>query len=341
MRLKNLVSSSKTYIHNVTDGTLFNIIRSDPVLSKYDYIFIDEVHERSINIDHLLLYLRTVSPRILCRLKLTIQLLRSGKRPTLHLVLLSATGDFVRLGEYFSIDHEKAITLPSLPHQVKVVYATKPIKDLVVFSLETVKRIYLEEKCTGDTLIFAWGQDQVKDIMKKINEWINTSKVSLPDFQVFPFFRDLPKEEKDNATSEPSYDPKEFDHRPIKIIVSTNIAETSITFPFLERVVNLGLAKEKTYDAIENRSRLLASPISKSAEIQRAGRVGRTRPGTVYHGYTEETSKKLQPHHSPSAVREDLTEALFLRLSLSSYLKKAGIEGGLWDELPGKSLMLR
>ena len=265
--------------------------------------------------------------------ELTFQLLRSGKRPTLHLVLLSATGDFDLLGEYFSIDPAKAIHLPSLPHHVKVIYAPEPIKDLVTWSFETVKKIYTKEKSLGDTLIFAWGQDQVKEIMKRLNEWLNNPKSPISGYQIFPFFRDLSKEEKESATAEPSYDNNE---RPIKIIVATNIAETSITFPHLETVINLGLAKEKTFDATHNRTRLLASAISQSAETQRAGRAGRTGPGVVYHGYTEEMAKTLDLHHSPAALREDLSEALFLRLSLSAHLKRVGIEGGLWDELPGK-----
>lgn len=257
------------------------------------------------------------------------------------MVLLSATGDFETLGRYFSVDPSKAITLHSLPHQVVTTYTTHPIQDLVTWAFEQVKDTYLNEKMEGDTLIFAWGQDQVKSIINKITKWIADSKQgSLPDFQVFPFYRNLDPEEKSNATAEPSYDTDKIEKRPIKIIVATNIAETSITFPHLETVINLGLAKEKTYDAIENRERLLTSPISKSSETQRAGRVGRTKPGRVLHGYTKETSDGLEPFHCPAAQREELTEALFLRLSLSSHLKRVGIEGGLWDELPGESFLL-
>ncbi|KAF7162629.1 hypothetical protein CNMCM5623_007854 [Aspergillus felis] len=312
-------TSPSTRIKFLTEGMLLQEMLHDPSLTKYSAIVVDEVHERGINVDLVLGFLRN---------------LVSGKKEgrggvPLKVVVMSATADMESLTDFFkeglqaqgdtkttngkndqqdspqangedkiSVCHIKGRQFP-----VKTIYAPAPVHDFVDAALKVIFQIHYKEPMPGDILVFLTGQETVEALEHLVNEYATGMDPALPKVQVLPLFAALPQvaQQRVFLPAPP---------RTRKIILATNIAETSVTVSGVRFVVDCGKAKIKQFRTRLGLDSLLVKPISKSAAIQRKGRAGREAPGQCYRLYTEKDYLALDETNTPEILRCDLSQAL-------------------------------
>ena len=253
-----------TKIKIMTDGILLQEMKLDPMMKKYSVIMVDEAHERSLNIDFVLGLLKRV-------LKV---------RPDLKIIVSSATMNAEKFSTYF--DGCPIVTIDTITYPVTVIYdpPTIPASTNTLTAEEallskisnTIDRI-LYNKTEGDILIFLPGEKAIKDCINKLYRMPYSRKI-----QMIPLYGRLPKEEQERV-----FDPAPFGRK--KVIISTNIAETSVTIDGITSVIDSGLAKLNFYSPRTYTSSLIETPVSKASCNQRRGRAGRTQAGTCYRLY--------------------------------------------------------
>lgn len=297
------VTGPKTILKYMTDGMLLREAMNDNDLSRYSTIILDEAHERTLATDMLMGLLKEVVQR----------------RPDLKLVIMSATLDAQKFQSYFN--DAPLLAVPGRTHPVEIFYTEEPERDYLEAAIRTVLQIHASEP-EGDILLFLTGEEEIEDTCRKINleveEMIEESDVG--PLKVYPLYGTLPPQQQQLIFG-PAPPPRRPGGAPgRKCIVSTNIAETSLTIDGIVYVVDPGFSKQKVYHPRIRVESLLVSPISKASAQQRAGRAGRTRPGKCFRLYTEK------------AFKNDLNEATYpeiLRSNLSAAvldLKKLGID---------------
>jgi ATP-dependent helicase HrpA len=276
-------TSPRTYVKFMTDGMLLAEAQGDPVLSEYEVIILDEAHERSLNIDFLL-----------GRLK---QLL--AKRDDLKLIITSATIDTQSFSRAF--DNAPIIEVSGRLYPVDVVYAPFDeasqedgeitYVDAAVNAVETI----LIDSSHGDILVFMPAE---RDILET-RDLLQTRGIG--DIEVIPLFGRLSSAEQQRVFA-PSA------HR--KIIVSTNIAESSLTVPGIRYVVDTGLARISRYNARTRAKRLPIEPVAQSSANQRKGRCGRVAEGICVRLYSEADFNERPPFAQPEIQRANLAEVI-------------------------------
>lgn len=301
---------SGTKIKYMTEGMLLQEKLSDKTLEKYSAVVVDEVHERSLNADLLLGFLRQIQslPR------------KSGK---LKIVIMSATAQVDKFRDFFlatstndestgsgHVDTEaasplrvKVLTIPGRQYPVKITYTPQPVPELDVAIVEKVLQINTEEPLPGDVLVFLAGQDDIENLTGLISERAAGLASNVPRIEIYPLFGQMSLEDQ-NKTIAPTT--QRFTR---KVILATNVAETSITVPGIRHVIDSGKHKRKRFDASLGIDTLLVDPIAKSSAIQRAGRAGREAPGKCYRLYTEEAFEKLDTTEVPEVLRIDILDA--------------------------------
>ncbi|OJJ85136.1 putative ATP-dependent RNA helicase (Hrh1) [Aspergillus glaucus CBS 516.65] len=306
-----------TRVKYLTEGMLLQEMLHDPWLTRYSAVVVDEVHERGVNVDLVLGFLRNMV---------------SGKREgrggaPLKAVVMSATADMESLLEFFQAgiqisprrlengSDEKSATpkeieddiavchIKGRQYPVKTIYAPEPVHDFVDAALKAIYQIHYKEPMPGDILVFLTGQETVEALEHLVNEYAIGMDPSLPKIQVLPLFAALPQaaQQRVFAPAPP---------RTRKVILATNIAETSVTVPGVRFVVDCGKAKVKQFRTRLGLDSLLVKPISKSAAIQRKGRAGREAPGQCYRLYTEKDYLALDETNTPEILRCDLSQAI-------------------------------
>ncbi|OJJ50586.1 hypothetical protein ASPZODRAFT_56692 [Penicilliopsis zonata CBS 506.65] len=300
-------TSPSTRVKFLTEGMLLQEMLHDPWLTKYSAIIVDEVHERGVNVDLVMGFLRN---------------LVSGKREgrggvPLKAVVMSATADMESLQGFFSEGlntqekeqaQEKAAGV-SVCHikgrqfPVKTIYSPEPVHDFVDAALKVIFQIHYKEPMPGDILVFLTGQETVEALEYLVNDYATGMDPALPKVLVLPLFAALPQ-----AAQQRVFLPAP--PRTRKIILATNIAETSVTVSGVRYVVDCGKAKIKQFRTRLGLDSLLVKPISKSAAIQRKGRAGREAPGQCYRLYTEKDYLALDETNTPEILRCDLSQAL-------------------------------
>jgi len=299
--------SDRTLIRVMTDGILLAEIQRDRMLSRYDALIIDEAHERSLNIDFILGYLRQLLP----------------KRPDLKVIITSATIDTERFAEHFAMpDADGVVTRAPI---VNVAGRTFPVEiryrpygeqdddddaDVAERSLERrpsrvdqrdqVEAIVdacreLADEGDGDVLVFLSGEREILDTAEAIG------KLGLPSTEVLPLYARLSSAEQKRV-----WQP----HRGRRIVLATNVAETSITVPGVRYVIDAGLARISRYSRRLKVQRLPIEAVSKASANQRAGRCGRVAPGICIRLYSEDDFES----------RPDFTEPEILRTNLASVI---------------------
>lgn len=296
-------TSPKTILKYMTDGMLLREAMNDHNLSRYSTIILDEAHERTLATDILMGLLKEVV----------------GRRPDLKLVIMSATLDAQKFQRYFN--DAPLLAVPGRTHPVEIFYTAEPERDYVEAALRTVLQIHAAEP-DGDVLLFLTGEEEIEDACRKISLEADelTREADAGPLKVYPLYGTLPPHQQQKIF-EPAPPPRSPGGRPgRKVIVSTNIAETSLTIDGIVYVVDPGFSKQKVYNPRIRVESLLVSPISKASAQQRAGRAGRTRPGKCFRLYTESAFKKeLIEQTYPEILRSNLSATVL-------ELKKLGVE---------------
>lgn len=301
------MTGPKTIMKYMTDGMLLREAMNDHNLSRYSTIMLDEAHERTMATDILMGLLKEVVLR----------------RPDLKIIIMSATLDAQKFQRYFTVGDTEAplLAVPGRTHPVEIFYTPEPEQDYVEAAVRTVLQIHATEG-EGDILLFLTGEEEIEDASRKIalegDEM--TREADAGPIKVYPLYGSLPPHMQQRIF-DPAPPPRRPGGRPgRKVIVSTNIAETSLTIDGIVYVVDPGFSKQKIYNPRIRVESLLVSPISKASAQQRAGRAGRTRPGKCFRLYTEGAFKKeLIESTYPEILRSNLSSTVL-------ELKKLGID---------------
>ncbi|KAI0510810.1 probable pre-mRNA-splicing factor ATP-dependent RNA helicase DEAH3 isoform X1 [Dendrobium catenatum] len=294
-------SSAKTILKYLTDGMLLREAMADPLLERYKVIILDEAHERTLATDVLFGLLKEV--------------LRN--RPDLKLVVMSATLEAEKFQGYFN--GAPLMKVPGRLHPVEIFYTQDPERDYLEAAIRTVVQIHMCET-PGDILVFLTGEEEIEDACRKITKEINNLGDQVGPIKAVPLYSTLPPAMQQKIF-EPAPAPlKEGGLPGRKIVVSTNIAETSLTIDGIVYVIDPGFSKQKVYNPRIRVESLLVSPISKASAHQRSGRAGRTQPGKCFRLYTEKSfNNDLQPQTYPEILRSNLANTVLT-------LKKLGID---------------
>ena len=284
------VTSKSSLIKLMTDGILLSETASDRLLLNYDCIIIDEAHERSLNIDFLLGYLKTVL----------------AKRPELKLIITSATIDPQSFSSHFN--NAPIIEVSGRTYPVEVVYMppSMPSEDedfaqeLPQMVLKAFKYL-MHEHGPGDVLVFLPGEREIMDLLGFLN------KSHLKGVEILPLFARLASSEQHKIFTS---------HSGIRIILATNVAETSLTVPGIRYVIDPGTARLLRYSPRTKVQSLPIEKISKASANQRQGRCGRIGPGVCVRLYSKEDYNSRQDFTDPEILRSNLAAVILQMVAL-------------------------
>lgn len=274
--------SEDTKIRYVTDGVLLRDFVEDKTVRKYKAVIIDEVHERTINIDLLLGLVKSAVKT----------------RPDLKVVIMSATMNTDIFLDYFPGAIPFFVETRSF--LVEIRYSPSTNKKYVEHALDTVWDIHMNQG-PGDILVFLTGEDEIEQCCREVSD----RKKSQKTLTALPLYASLPLRVQSQI-----FEPTEER----KVIFATNIAETSVTIESIVFVVDAGYAKQKVFDAKMKSEMLLKLPISKSSANQRKGRAGRVRPGICYRLYDQQMYSEMEECAIPEILRGELS-ALVLKMA--------------------------
>ena len=289
-------TSKNTLIKYVTDGLLLKEATTDHLLKKYQIIIIDEAHERTLATDILFGFLKNLLE----------------KRKNLKLIIMSATFDIEKFQKYFDAP---LIIIKGRTFPVEIKYLTNPTDDYVECAIKKVIEIHKNEK-KGDILLFLTGEEEIENACQKIREGIEELGDEVGYASVIPIYSTLPPYLQEKIFEPPPKKNKKgiFGR---KIIVATNIAESSITIDGIVYVVDPGFTKQKVFNPRGKMESLLINIISKENADQRAGRAGRTQNGKCFRLYTKESyEKELKKSSIPEILRSNITSVVLNLLKL-------------------------
>ncbi|OQR94125.1 pre-mRNA-splicing factor ATP-dependent RNA helicase, partial [Thraustotheca clavata] len=296
VRFEEKWDEERTMIKFCTDGMLVRETMSDPLLSRYDVIMLDEAHERNLETDILFGLIKKI--------------LR--KRPELRVIVASATLDIDSFIRYFTCKrHEEetklqsalAISVQGRQYPVDVLYLESPCGNYLQSAIDTIMAIHSSEP-SGDILVFLPGQEEIEYVIERLNQ--STPPTLLP----MAFYGSLPVHVQ-QAVFEPS--PSHVR----KAIIATTIAETSVTIPGVAYVIDSCFVKLPFFNPLTGVEALVTTVESKAAAKQRTGRAGRVRPGKCFRLVTEETYKTKFPKHTiPQIQRVNLAPIVLHLLSM-------------------------
>ncbi|MDX1754921.1 MAG: ATP-dependent RNA helicase HrpA [Marinobacter sp.] len=280
-------TSEASRIKLMTDGILLSEIQHDRYLDRYDTLIIDEAHERSLNIDFLLGYLKQLLPR----------------RPDLKVIITSATIEVERFSEFFS--HAPVIEVSGRTYPVEMRY--RPLSgdeddrdqgwsDAMLSALAEIESHEREHKQNpGDVLVFLPGEREIRNLSKQLRH------ADLRHCEVLPLYSRLSNQEQNRVFQA---------HRGRRIVLSTNVAETSLTVPGIRYVIDTGVARISRYSVRSKIQRLPVEPVSQASANQRAGRCGRVAPGICFRLYDETDFINRPEYTDPEILRTNLASVI-------------------------------
>ena len=278
----------------MTDGILLAETQNDPLLEAYDTIIIDEAHERSLNIDFLLGYLRQILPR----------------RPDLKVVVTSATIDADRFAQHFASSKGPAPVIMVSGRTFPVEMRWRPFeesreRDLNDAIAEAVDELWTGH-ASGDILVFLPGEREIREANDHLRKHLSHSAVTR-GAEVLPLFARLSQSDQERVFES---------HNGRRIVLATNVAETSLTVPGIRYVIDVGTARVKRYSLRSKVEQLLVEPISQAAANQRAGRCGRVANGVCIRLYDEKDFNGRPRFTDPEILRSSLAGVILRMKSL-------------------------
>ena len=296
------VSSEETRIKFLTDGMLLREAVADPFLKKYGVIMIDEAHERTLQTDFLLGTIKGVQRR-----RREERDRRGQTLPPLRIIVMSATLEASSFSKFFDgapVVYSRGRTFP-----VEMYYTEEPEEDYLDAAMLTVLQVNAEE-APGDVLVFLTGQEEIESLGRMLRERAAKLPSDVPRLNVRLLFAALPPEEQ----------MKVFETTPPgtrKVVLATNIAETSLTINGIRYVIDSGLSKMRIHHPRSGVDELAITPIAQSQAQQRAGRAGREAAGKCFRLYTEEVMPSLERYVKPELLRTNLS-GVVLQLKVRS-----------------------
>ncbi|KDN51841.1 hypothetical protein RSAG8_00390, partial [Rhizoctonia solani AG-8 WAC10335] len=315
IRFEDVSSKSRTRIKYMTDGMLFRETMIDPLLSKYSVIMIDEAHERSIYTDLLLVSSATLEA------KYFLDYFNSGP-PVAGIGGGAAPTDG-------PADEATIVSLEGRMYPVEVAYLKEPTEDYVAEAVRVVWGLHMQPG-QGDILVFLTGREEIDRCLSELSELVPRLPRGAPALVPLPLHAGLSTDDQLAV-----FQPAERGTR--KVVVSTNIAEASVTIDGIRFVVDCGFVKIRTFNPANSLSSLSIVPTSQASATQRSGRAGRTAPGICYRLYPEPAFKNLPKATPPEITRTDLTTPLL-------QLKSLGIDDMMrfeWLSPPPSESLLR
>ncbi|MCP5260312.1 MAG: ATP-dependent RNA helicase HrpA [Rhodoferax sp.] len=289
--------SREASVKLMTDGILLAETQTDPLLKAYDTLIIDEAHERSLNIDFLLGYLRQILPR----------------RPDLKIIVTSATIDAQRFADHFASRKGPAPVIMVSGRMFPVEQRYRPFEESREHDLNDAICDAVDELWTGggprqdgDILVFLPGEREIREAADALRKHLS-HQPALRNAEVLPLFARLSQAEQDRV----------FDtHGQRRVVLATNVAETSLTVPGIRYVIDVGTARVKRYSFRSKVEQLLVEPISQAAANQRAGRCGRVANGICIRLYAQDDFDQRPRFTDPEILRSSLAGVILRMKSL-------------------------
>ena len=285
-------TNDKTVLKYMTDGMLLREFLTEPDLGGYSALMIDEAHERTLHTDILFGLVKDIA----------------RGRPDLKLLISSATLDAQKFSNFF--DDAPILNIPGRTYDVELNYSMQPEANYLSAAITTVFQIHLSQPMPGDILVFLTGQDEIEQAEQSLQETAKKLGSAAPELIICPIYANLPTDLQQ----------KIFDSTPPKcrkVVLATNIAETSLTIDNIVYVIDPGYVKENRYTPATNMESLVSVPISRASANQRLGRAGRTQPGKCFRLYTKWAFYNDLPESTtPEIQRTNLNSIVLLLKSL-------------------------
>ena len=284
-------TNDKTQVKYMTDGMLLREFLGEPDLASYAVMMVDEAHERTLHTDVLFGLVKDIA----------------RFRPEIKLLIASATLDAEKFSEYF--DFAPIFRIPGRRFPVDILYTQQPEADYIDATVVTVLQIHLTQP-EGDILVFCTGQEEIENCEELLKTRIHEMETKPPELIIAPIYASLPSD----------LQAKIFEETPKgsrKVVLATNIAETSLTIDGIKYVIDPGFCKQKSYNPRTGMESLVVTPTSQASALQRAGRAGRTSAGKCFRLYTAWSfQNELDPNTVPEIQRTNLGNVVLMLKSL-------------------------
>ena len=285
-------TSKKTVIQYMTDGMLLREFLTEPDLASYSCLVIDEAHERTLHTD------------ILFGLVKDIVRFRSD----LKLIISSATLDAEKFSNYF--DGASIFMVPGRMFPVDIYYTKQPEADYVDAAVVTVLQIHISQPLNGDILVFLTGQEEIETAAEILTQRTRGLGSRIKELIICPIYANLPSGQQAKIFEKTPKDAR-------KVVIATNIAETSLTINGICFVIDTGFNKQKSFNARSGMESLQVTPVSQAAANQRAGRAGRTQPGKCFRLFTAWSfHNELEVNTVPEIMRTNMCNVVLMLKSL-------------------------
>lgn len=284
-------TSDKTVLKYMTDGMLLREFLTEPDLGAYSALMIDEAHERTLHTDILFGLVKDIA----------------RFRPELKLLISSATMDAQKFAKYF--DDARIFNIPGRRYPVDIHYTPQPEANYLAAAVTTIFQIHITQG-KGDILVFLTGQEEIEAAEQNLQETARKLGSKVPEMVICPIYASLPSELQSKI-----FEPTPPGAR--KVVLATNIAETSLTIDGIVYVIDPGFVKENVYDARTGMESLVVTPCSRASANQRSGRAGRVGPGKCFRLYTKFAFyNELDEDTTPEIQRTNLNSVVLLLKSL-------------------------